>query len=75
MEKLIIETEREGYSIDQVEKTLTVGELIELLHYYDEDAPVYLSFDGGYTYGGLREGRFDLQEDEPEEEIDEEEEE
>ena len=59
MEKLIIETEREGYSIDQVEKTLTVGELIELLHYYDEDAPVYLSFDGGYTYGGLREGRFD----------------
>ncbi len=68
MEKLIIETEREGYATDQVEKTMTVGELIELLHYYDEDAPVYLSFDGGYTYGGLRAGRFDLQEDEPEEE-------
>ena len=68
MEKLIIETEREGYSIDQVEKTLTVGELIELLHYYDEDAPVYLSFDGGYTYGGLREGRFDTWDEGTEEE-------
>lgn len=76
MEKLIIETSREGYGTDQVEETLTVGELIELLHYYDEEAPVYLSFDGGYTYGGLRAGRFDLQEEEDDEEdYDEEEEE
>lgn len=35
------------------------GELINFLAQYDEDTPVYLSFDNGYTYGGITEGRFE----------------
>lgn len=38
---------------------MTVGELIEFLGNYDEDTPVYLSFDNGYTYGGITESRFE----------------
>ena len=56
MEKLIYSTFREGYGIDQIRKTMTVGELISFLENYDVETPVYLSFDNGYTYGeiGLR---------------------
>lgn len=39
MEYLRVETLREGYGIDQIRKTLTVGELIELLSEFDEDTP------------------------------------
>lgn len=59
MEKLLIQTFREGYGIDQVRKTMTVGELIDFLGGYEEDTPVYLSFDNGYTYGGITESRFE----------------
>ncbi len=59
MKKLLIQTLREGYGIDQIRRTMTVGELIEFLGNYDEDAPVYLSFDNGYTYGGITEDRFE----------------
>lgn len=59
MEKLIYNTFREGYGIDQIHRTMTVGELISFLSDYDEDTPVYLSFDNGYTYGGITEGRFE----------------
>ena len=58
MEKLIIYTVREGYATDQCSRTMTVGELIETLEEYDEDMPVFLAFDKGYTYGGVREDRF-----------------
>ena len=54
MKKLICSTFREGYGIDQIRRTMTAGELIN-----DEDTPVYLSFDNGYTYGGITEGRFE----------------
>ena len=50
MKKLICSTFREGYGIDQIRRTMTVGELINFLAQYDEDTPVYLSFDNGYTY-------------------------
>lgn len=60
MEYLRIETLREGYGIDQIRKTMTVGELIELLSEFDEDTPVYLSFDNGYTYGGITESRVEI---------------
>lgn len=60
MEYLRIETLREGYGIDQIRKTLTAGELIELLSEFDEDTPVYLSFDNGYTYGGITESRVEI---------------
>ena len=59
MKKLICSTFREGYGIDQIRRTMTAGELINFLAQYDEDTPVYLSFDNGYTYGGITEGRFE----------------
>lgn len=59
MKKLIYQTFREGYGIDQIRRTMTVGELIDFLGNYDEDTPIYLSFDNGYTYGGITENRFD----------------
>lgn len=55
MATLIITADREGYAIDQVKKTMTVGDLIAILECFDEDAPVYLSHDNGYTYGGITE--------------------
>lgn len=63
MAAIIIETFREGYGLDQVRKTMTVGELIGFLGDYDEDQPIYLSFDRGYTYGGITEGMFDEREE------------
>ena len=55
MAVLFIEGKRNGYGIDQCGETLTVGELIELLQDYDEDTPIYLRNDGGYTYGSITE--------------------
>lgn len=46
---ILIQTLREGYGVDQVHSTLTVGELMRLLSDYSED----MSFDNGYTYGGI----------------------
>ena len=59
MKKLIYSTSREGYGTNQIRRTMTVGELIDVLSQYDEDTPVYLSFDNGYTYGGITEERFE----------------
>lgn len=69
MKKLLLQTLREGYGIDQIRRTMTVGELIEFMGNYDEDTPVYLSFDNGYTYGGITEDQFeeDCEEDNDEE--------
>lgn len=57
-EKIILNVHRDGYGTDQIDETLTVGELIEILSEYDEDIPVYFGNDprsyGWYTYGGLR---------------------
>lgn len=58
-EVLMYKTFREGYGIDQIWETMTVGELISFLEQFDEDKPVYLSFDNGYTYGGITESRFE----------------
>lgn len=59
MKRLIYSTFREGYGTDQIRKTMTVGELIAFLEDYDEDTPIYLSFDNGYTYGGITDDRFE----------------
>ena len=40
--------------MNQITSTMTVGELIAYLEQFDEDTKVYLSHDGGYTYGGIR---------------------
>ena len=65
---LIYETFREGYGLDQIRRTMTVGELISFLSDFEEDTPVYLSFDNGYTYGGVTEDRFRDDEEEGEDE-------
>lgn len=62
MAAIIIETFRKGYGLNQIRKTMTVGELISFLGDYDEDQPIYLSFDRGYTYGGITESMFDERE-------------
>lgn len=51
--KILMETRRDGYSTSQCGRTLTVGELIELLQGYDEETPIYFSNDNRYTYGSL----------------------
>lgn len=61
---LMIETLREGYGTDQVRRTMTAGDLVEVLSEYDEDTPVYLSFDRGYTYGGITRERIEEREEE-----------
>ena len=55
MEAIYIEGKRNGYNLEQCGKTLTVGELIEILEQFDEDMPVYLRNDNGYTYGSITE--------------------
>ncbi len=69
MEKYVvkIEAQREAYSIGGVmRRTMTVRELIEQLEQFDDDTPVILSHDNGYTYGGIH--YYDIEEidaDEP----------
>lgn len=72
-EVIIIEAEREGYSINQCYKTMTVGELMQALQEFDENTPVYFSHDNGYTYGSLREENIDVRYDDDEEEQEEQE--
>ena len=50
---LFIETRREGYSIDQINETITAGEMIAMLSQLPEDTEIYLDNDNGYTYGGI----------------------
>ena len=54
---IFIEAQRTGYSPDQVNKTATISELIEILeemaYTYGDDAKVYLAHDRGYTFGGI----------------------
>lgn len=51
--QVIINANRQGYTPEQIRHTMTVGELISALEEYDNDAPIYLSHDNGYTYGGI----------------------
>lgn len=53
MQKLFIDAERTGYAPDQIRRTMTVQELINVLSDFDPETPVYLRHDGGYTYGGI----------------------
>lgn len=55
MNALFIEGKRNMYGIDKYSTSLTVGELIEILSGYDDDTPVYLRNDNGYTYGDITE--------------------
>lgn len=53
MTYLMIEGRREGYGPDQLRKTMTVGELMDYLSQFDEETPVILTNDNGYTYGSI----------------------
>ena len=65
-----LEARREAYGIKEIYDTMTVGELKSYLEQFEDDVPVYLSHDNGYTYGGIRESDFTDEwiEDENEEE-------
>ena len=63
MKALFINGNRNGYGPDQCGRTLTVGELIAILSDFDEDRPVYLRNDNGYTYGSITERDFNTEED------------
>ncbi len=54
MSYITLETKREGYAPDQCGNTMTVGELIQYLNQFDEDAKVFYSNDNGYTYGSIK---------------------
>lgn len=55
---LTIDGRREGYAPDQIRGTMTVGELISYLEQFDEDMPVMINNDNGYTYGSIQESSF-----------------
>lgn len=59
MQVLYIEGRRNGYGPDQCGRTMTVAELINYLSQFDEELPVYLSNDQGYTYGNIDEDSFE----------------
>ncbi len=65
---VLIESERTGYSPNQIYHTMTVGELIAALEEYDPETPIYTSNDNGYTYGGIHYDSFRDFNDEEEEE-------
>lgn len=66
MKQVLIRAKRNGYGTDQCGHTMTVGELIDFLNQFDEDTPVYLSHDNGYTFGSITE--YDFEEVDTEEE-------
>lgn len=59
MGKVIMNTTRSGYATDQINGTMTVGELIDWLAQFDSDAKIYTAHDNGYTYGAIRYGDFE----------------
>ena len=38
--KLVYETSRDAFRIEDIKRTMTAGDLIEFLSQYDEDTPV-----------------------------------
>ena len=70
--ELYIKGRREGYSLEQCRKTMTVGQLIECLKNYDMDTLVYLRNNDGYgythIYGSITTDSFNDSEDEEEDE-------
>lgn len=54
MNIVTLETSRTEYKASEAaRRTLTVGELIQMLKQFDEDSPVVFSNDNGYTYGNV----------------------
>lgn len=75
MKSLHIAVGREAYSPKDIGHTMTVGDLIDFLQEYDEDAKVFLSNDNGYAfchigYDSFTEHNDEEKEDEKDEETD-----
>lgn len=71
MQILSIDGRREGYAPSQIRSTMTVGELIDYLSQFDEELPVMINNDDGYTYGSIDYDSF-REEDDEDDEYDEE---
>lgn len=69
MDKLIIVANRDSYSTNDIYNTMTVGDLKTFLEDLEDDTPIYLSFDGGYTYGAIRDDRMEVEYGDEEEEF------
>lgn len=65
---LFIEGRRNGYTIGQCGPTMTVGELVDLLSAFEEDTPIYLINDNGYTFGSITERSFEERDNDEDEE-------
>ena len=65
--RLYIEGKHNGYSPEQCGKTMTVGELMDFLAQFDEDAEIFLKNDNGYTYGNITERSFEEEHEDEEE--------
>lgn len=63
---IVFDADRTGYSIDQVDEPVTVGDLIQFLEDFNEDDIIILSHDRGYTFGtlNLRSGVTEYEKDE-----------
>lgn len=73
-EVIVIEARRTDYSVEQVlenRDTLTVGSLREILEMYDDETPIMLSHDGGYTFGPISGNDIDTRYTESDEEDEE----
>lgn len=61
MDKLIINASRDAYSTKDIISTMTIGDLKEFLEDFEDDSPIYISFDRGYTFGALKKYNFDIE--------------
>ena len=55
---IIIKSHRDGYNLQQVESTMTVGQLIAHLQRFNDNEKIFVSHDGGYMYSGVHEEDF-----------------
>jgi len=69
MNRLFIEGRRQGYAPEQIKGTMTVGELINYLSDFNEDMPVMLKHDNGYTYGSITYESFEESDEGEDEEV------
>lgn len=67
MQILSIDGRRDGYAPSQIRGTMTVGELIDYLSQFDEELPVMINNDDGYTYGSIDYDSFREEDDEDDE--------
>ena len=68
MKALILNTSNDAYSPKDVRITLTAGELRAFLEDYDDETPIILGFDNGYTYGGFLYESFEEYDEYPDDE-------